>query len=126
MGNACVSGKTATIPPDFIAYVKTGDKKGAGTNSDVFIAFYNADGDRSRDIKLDVSWRDDFEAGNIDSFPIEDVVNFGEVKKIEIWRSDGIDDWFVERIEVENVATKNRVIFPVHRWVKAGKRVNIS
>lgn len=126
MGNACVSGSIDIAPPDFIIYVKTGDKKGAGTDADVYIALFTVDGTRSRDIKLDAEWRNDFVAGRMDNFPVENLPNFGEVTKIEVWRSDdGIsDDWFVERIEVEDVAAKTRVVFPVHRWVKAERKVN--
>ena len=113
------------MPPDYIAHVKTGDRKGAGTDADVFLALYNTEGKRSREIKLEGKWwKDEFEQGVVDTFPIDNLANFGIVDKIEVWQDDcGGADWYVESVIIEEVATKTVLPFPVHRWVKKGKKV---
>ena len=117
--------KGSTVPADYIVYVKTGDRKGAGTGADVYLALYNTEGKRSREIKLEGKWwKDEFGSGKIDSFPVDNVPNFGTLDKLEVW-TDGGDDWYVERISVEDAVTKERTPFPVHRWVKKGKKVRI-
>ncbi|XP_070566146.1 polyunsaturated fatty acid 5-lipoxygenase-like [Ptychodera flava] len=118
MGNSCT--KNSTPPSDYMVYVTTGDHKGSGTDANVFIAFHNGDGVRSRDLQLDSTWKDDFERGRVDRFPISNLANFGAVKKIEIWRDEsGIteSDWYVDVVEVVNTSTKKRYFFPVQRWV---------
>lgn len=44
--------------------VKTGDKKGAGTDADVFVQLYGADGGKSEEIYLD-NKSDNFERGKV-------------------------------------------------------------
>lgn len=60
------------------------------------------DNDKSRNILLDCNWRNDFEQGNVDTFPIRNIPNLGPLKRINIWRdSSGVnDDWFVESIKI--------------------------
>lgn len=130
MGSAISSRQT-----DFEILVKTGDVKGAGTDSNVFIALIDEEGHRSRDIYLDCKWRDDFEKGNTDVFRISSVPGLGDICRIELWRdSKGLnDDWFVEWVKVkamkrhkgENKKSsltdkelKEGVPFPCNRWIK--------
>ena len=117
--------------PDFNISVKTGDVKGAGTNSNVSIVLLDEDGRRSRDIPLNCKWRDDFEKGNEDSFKVRDITDFGKLHAIEIWRdSFGLmDDWFIEYIKIKQykINAKDRRIFeefpfPIQRWIEAKRR----
>ena len=87
---------------DFELICKTGDVKGAGTDSNVYTVIVDEDSDKSRNVLLDCNWRNDFEQGNIDTFKIRNVPNLGRVKSILLWRdSSGVnDDWFVEYIKV--------------------------
>ncbi len=112
MGNACVAGSSP--PPDFVILVKTGDYKGAGTNADVYVALYNEDGVRSRDIPLDCRWKDDMGRGSLGRYPVINLPNFGQVSKLEVWRnSTGVgDSWFLERLEVRVKS------FFFHGWTK--------
>ncbi|KAJ8045410.1 Arachidonate 5-lipoxygenase [Holothuria leucospilota] len=132
MGNACVSSgdTTSKVPAgtDYIITVKTGDKKGAGTNSNVFMCLINENGEKSRDIPLDCRWNNDFESGKKDMFPVLNLPNFGLIRAIEIWRDDRMidDDWFVEFIIVEKNDSQEEFFFPLNRWVKANKRLKIK
>ena len=88
---------------DFEVVCKTGDVKGAGTDSNVYLILVDEKGDKSRNILLDCNWRNDFEQGNVDTFPIRNIPNLGKVKTINLWRdSSGVnDDWFVESIKIK-------------------------
>lgn len=88
---------------DFKVLVKTGDVKGAGTDSNVYIVLVDEDGDKSRNVLLDCNWRNDFEQGNTDTFQIRNVPSLGHVKTINLWRdTSGVnDDWFVEYIKIK-------------------------
>lgn len=121
----------STIKPNFEVFVKTGDVKGAGTNSNVYITFIDQDGNRSKDTLLDCTWRDDFEKGNLDLFKLGKVPEFGTLNSIEVRRdSSGLkDDWFVEFIKVrqyrlteEKERTYEEFPFPINRWIQAKRR----
>ena len=62
---------------DFEIIVKTGDVKGAGTDSNVYCKLYDKSGNESYDIKIDCIWRDDFEKGSLDSFPVKNIDHLG-------------------------------------------------
>ncbi|XP_072043147.1 polyunsaturated fatty acid 5-lipoxygenase-like [Amphiura filiformis] len=125
MGNACFSDVKSAFPPDYTIYVKTGDRKGAGTSSSVFIALYNAAGTKSPEIKHECHCLDDFKAGTMKSFPVDNLTDFGKVVKIEIGIEKG-NEWYVERIEIENARSKEKGIFPVHRWLNADKKMKLK
>ncbi|XP_041479658.1 polyunsaturated fatty acid 5-lipoxygenase-like [Lytechinus variegatus] len=121
-----VISKTFGVP--FSISVKTGDRKGAGTDSNVVIALYDTDGRRSNDLHLDSLFRDDFESGGRDRFhKLSGVVDFGTLSHVELWRdSKGLfDDWFCDVIDVVNMKTKERHVFPVHRWIPANKKIKL-
>lgn len=131
---------------DFQVLVKTGDVKGAGTNSNVYIVLEDEDGKRSREVLLDCTWRDDFEKGNEDSFTIRKVPNLGKLLYIELWRDrKGMkDDWFVEYVKVRQFTNANEsnnnivelndtpskrrsrkcelLPFPINRWIQPNRR----
>ncbi|XP_072043488.1 allene oxide synthase-lipoxygenase protein-like [Amphiura filiformis] len=59
------------------------------------------------------------------SFPVDNLTDFGKVMKIEIGIEKG-NEWYVERIEIENATSKEKGIFPVHRWIKAEKKMKLK
>ncbi len=122
---ACFSNADSAFPPDYNIYVKTGDRKGAGTSSSVFISLYNDSGIKSPEIKHECRCLDDFKAGTMKSFPVANLTDFGRVGKIEIGIENG-NDWYVERIEIEDTKSKEKDVFPAHRWIKAHKKVGLS
>ena len=107
----------------FVIYVRTGDKKHAGTDANVKIKLHDNNGNNTDDLVLDNFFRNDFESGRTDVFPIKDLKmkNFqGKVIKIEFWRDNaGLGaDWYVDKIIVENRKTNDIFIFPVFRWIR--------
>lgn len=116
MGN-CVS--EVDDKTDFYIHVHTGDRKGAGTDANISIILFDENGGKSEEYPLDNFFRNDFESGSVDKFSIKNL-KFTTVSKIEVWRdSSGINDsWYVDKITVENKATKSAFIFPLFRWIK--------
>ncbi|XP_046544436.1 allene oxide synthase-lipoxygenase protein-like isoform X1 [Haliotis rubra] len=115
----CFSGPHS----EYVVYVRTGDKKNAGTDANVTIILHDDNGHCTGEVKLDNFLRDDFEKGRLDTFPIpkSKLDRLGKVIKVEFWRDNaGIASaWYVERIMVENKVTNDMFVFPVFRWIKA-------
>jgi len=102
--------------------VKTGDKKGAGTDANVYIILHGK-GTKTDSCNLDTFFKNDFEAGNIDDYSVTSAINIPEVQRIELWRDnhDSSSNWYLEWIEVRNPSSQMTTIFPVMKWIKAGK-----
>lgn len=120
---------------DFKIIVKTGDCKGAGTDSNIRCVLYDETGAKSRSIHLDCLWKDDFERGNIDTFNVRNVKNLGTIIAMEISRdTKGFkDDWFLEYIIVKQHTKVGSTLkdmfledkefaFPIHRWISGKKK----
>ncbi|KAI8492300.1 Arachidonate 5-lipoxygenase [Branchiostoma belcheri] len=112
--------------PKYRVSVKTGDVQFAGTDADVYLAFYDGHGKRSRDVKLDVIWRNDFERGSTDVFKLGDLGLTGPILQIEVWRGPLPDDWYVEKVEIERMGEGETDVFPVHRWIRKNTRLKLT
>ena len=107
----------------YIVNVKTGDQLQAGTDANVKLVLHAESGEKSEAIPLDYMFRDDFERGQLDSFQLKNISHLKDIHKIELWRDNsGIgSDWFVDYIEIEDVDSRKRFMFPLFRWIKAHK-----
>ncbi len=117
MGNCCsVEGAI-----DHWIYVKTGDRKGAGTDANIKIVLYDDKGAKSPEITLDCRFRNDFERGQTDTFQAPPLTNLGNIILIELWRDNaGIaPNWYCEVVVVNDASADKCYYFPVQRWVKA-------
>ena len=103
--------------------VKTGDKKGAGTDANVYIILHGK-GTQTNKYTLDTFFKNDFERGNIDNYSVDSEVNIPEVQRIELWRDAyGLfSNWYLDWIEVTNLATNITSIFPAMKWIKENQR----
>ncbi|XP_033110172.1 arachidonate 5-lipoxygenase-like, partial [Anneissia japonica] len=102
--------------------VKTGDHKGAGSDSNVHIILVNTHGNQSRIIPLDCIWRNDFERGSKDTFPVSGLENFGDIADIQLWRTGIIcDAWYIEWIKVHNLYNGKCFMFPICRWMASDR-----
>ncbi|CAH1789939.1 unnamed protein product, partial [Owenia fusiformis] len=113
---------------DYVIHVTTGDKKGAGTDGNIFVSLIDEAGARTRNLRLDTLWKDDFEAGNTDSFPMRDCPDFKHIAKLDIWRDNtrAYDNWYVDNVVVERCEDKDKSIFPIHRWIPAKCRIQLQ
>ncbi|XP_019635703.1 PREDICTED: allene oxide synthase-lipoxygenase protein-like [Branchiostoma belcheri] len=107
--------------------VKTGNYQGGGTDGNIFIALIDSEGDRSRDIRLDLLWEDDFERGSDQEFNVDDIAVLPPIRDLEVWRDGAAphDNWFCQSVSVKLQPDQNGPTdeFPVDRWIKAGERV---
>lgn len=115
----------------YIIIYNTGDIKGAGTDSNVYIILISESGVQSRAIHLDCKWRDDLEKGNVDSFKVGGISQLGSIGKIVLWRDSSVlynDDWFVAWAKVKNLHSLEKGLdcFPCNRWIKSDRRVIIT
>ena len=90
--------------------------KHAGTDSNVSIVLYGDKG-KSDDIKLK-SDKSSFESGKCDEFKIE-TNDIGQPFKLRVFHdnSGSFPGWHLDRIELENMATKERYFFTCNRWL---------
>ncbi|XP_063398550.1 polyunsaturated fatty acid 5-lipoxygenase-like [Mytilus trossulus] len=100
--------------------VKTGDKKGAGTDANVYIILHGK-GPQTSKYNLDTFFKNDFEEGSIDDYTVDSEVNIPEVQRIELWRDNYglLSNWYLDWIEVTNVESGITSIFPAMKWIKA-------
>ncbi|XP_076352211.1 allene oxide synthase-lipoxygenase protein-like isoform X1 [Tachypleus tridentatus] len=120
-----MGGAVARITGEHIVYVRTGDRKGAGTDANVFMILHDEEGTKTPAMKLNSFLRNDHERGDTGSYYFPKIEGFGRVSKIELWRdSFGLaDDWFVDRVALEYRKEKKlKVYFPINRWIKPNKR----
>ncbi|XP_077519129.1 polyunsaturated fatty acid 5-lipoxygenase-like isoform X2 [Amblyomma americanum] len=105
----------------YLVSVVTGDRRGAGTDANVWMRIHDADGRKSPIITLNHTFKNDHERGETSSFCVRPILNFGAVAKVEVWRdSFGFGHaWFIDRIEVQDQMTGELYVFPFHRWLPA-------
>ncbi|XP_023237606.1 allene oxide synthase-lipoxygenase protein-like [Centruroides sculpturatus] len=115
------SSFTISDHKQLLIHVVTGDRKGAGTDANVWLVLHDDRNNRSTITKLNRRFRNDNERGSINTFTAYPGNNFGKAIKIELWRdSFGIgDSWYLQMINVEDPETGEISHFPVHRWIKA-------
>ena len=124
--SGCPSGPSGSI---IEVRVKTGDRKGGvGTDANIWIALFDGNGKKSKNIHLKCSFKDKFERGQVDTFKVSAVTEDGqilhEITEIELWRDTAkvpllsASDWFCDTITIlDNTLTK-ATPFPVQRWVQ--------
>ncbi|KII65886.1 Arachidonate 5-lipoxygenase [Thelohanellus kitauei] len=122
----------------YIVETKTGDIKGMGSLSTVYITLVNTLNECSEFTALNGFFLTAFKKGSWDRFRITPKFTFLPIKKIIIGRRD--DDvseaWFLEMVRIcrHPIDTQNNVsnpdhnwqIFPVQRWVKCNQFISIT
>ena len=56
---------------DYIFYVRTGDRKNAGTDANIKVILYGDSDKKTDKIKLHNTFRNDFERGQLDTFEVK-------------------------------------------------------
>ena len=100
--------------------VKTGDKKGDGTDAHVSIRLH---GQETRTDTYDFDSFFKKSAGHIDDYSVTSEINIPEIQRIELWRDNQcwFSNWYLEWIEVTNPSSEITTKFPVMKWIKAGQ-----
>ncbi|XP_062291185.1 lipoxygenase homology domain-containing protein 1 [Scomber scombrus] len=103
--------------------IKTGDKKYAGTDANVFMILYGTKDDTGIiNLKASKTNKNKFERGLIDEFTVE-AVDIGPLKKLRIGHnnSGGGSGWFVDWVEIDAPSLGQKLRFPCGRWLDKGE-----
>uniref|UniRef100_A0A3B5LQZ1 Lipoxygenase homology domains 1b n=1 Tax=Xiphophorus couchianus TaxID=32473 RepID=A0A3B5LQZ1_9TELE len=109
------------VPVKYEIIVITGDVKGAGTDTNVFITIYGVNGDSGRR-HLRQKFRNLFERGQTDRFVME-MLDLGELLRVKV-EHDGSNwncGWFLECVEITNTANSVTTVFLCGKWLDANK-----
>ncbi|XP_059360394.1 lipoxygenase homology domain-containing protein 1-like [Carassius carassius] len=103
--------------------IKTGEKKHAGTDANIFAILYGENDDTGFiNLKASKSHKNKFEKGMIDEFIVE-AVDLGELQKLRIGHdnSGGSAGWFLDWVEIDAPSQGQRLRFPCGRWLDTGE-----
>ncbi|XP_036889676.1 lipoxygenase homology domain-containing protein 1 isoform X1 [Sturnira hondurensis] len=105
------------VPVKYEVIVTTGYEPGAGTDANVFVTIFGANGDTGKR-ELKQKMRNLFERGNTDHFFLE-TLDLGELRKVRVEHdSSGYHSgWLVDKVEVTNTSTGVATIFKCGRWL---------
>uniref|UniRef100_A0A8C2ZJA1 Lipoxygenase homology PLAT domains 1 n=1 Tax=Cyclopterus lumpus TaxID=8103 RepID=A0A8C2ZJA1_CYCLU len=98
---------------------KTGRKKYAGTDANVFaILFGEHDNTGVINLKACKNYKNKFEQGMINEFTVE-AVDLGDLEKLRIGHdnSGSSSGWFLDWVEIDAVSQGQRLRFPCGRWL---------
>ncbi|XP_061603543.1 lipoxygenase homology domain-containing protein 1 [Phyllopteryx taeniolatus] len=104
--------------------IKTGEKKYAGTDANVFMILYGTKDDTGIiNLKASKTHKNKFEWGMIDEFTVE-AVDIGPLKKLRIGhdnRGGGSAGWFLDWVEIDAPSLGQKLRFPCGRWLDKGE-----
>jgi len=97
--------------------VITGDRRGAGTDANVFIEVYGTKG-KSRKQLLDNA-ENNFERKQTDVFSLKCATDLGEPTKIRIGHDNSGfgPGWYLDKVILKNMKTEQETFFLVGRWL---------
>ncbi|XP_030623777.1 lipoxygenase homology domain-containing protein 1 [Chanos chanos] len=107
----------------FTLRIKTGEKKYAGTDANVYAILYGTKDDTGIvNLKASKTHKNKFELGMIDEFTVE-AVDIGTLKRIRIGHdnSGGSPGWFLDWVEIDAPSLGQRLRFPCGRWLDRGE-----
>uniref|UniRef100_A0A8C1CFM6 Lipoxygenase homology domains 1a n=1 Tax=Cyprinus carpio carpio TaxID=630221 RepID=A0A8C1CFM6_CYPCA len=107
----------------FTMKVKTGEKKKAGTDANVYAILYGTKDDTGIiNLKASKNHRNKYELGLIDEFTIE-AVDIGKLKRIRIGHDNAgaSPGWFLDWVEIDAPSLGQLLRFPCGRWLDKGK-----
>ncbi|XP_061733262.1 LOW QUALITY PROTEIN: lipoxygenase homology domain-containing protein 1 [Nerophis ophidion] len=103
--------------------IKTGEKKYAGTDANVFMTLYGTKDDTGIiNLKSSKTHRNKFERGMTDEFTVE-AVDIGPLKKLRIGHNNrgGSAGWFLDWVEIDAPSLGQKLRFPCGRWLDKGE-----
>jgi len=105
-----------TAGPNYTVWVKTGDEPLGGTDSNVYIMLFGANGQTDW-ILLEGEDIFAFEEGAVDKFVL-DIPDLGELVKCCVGHDNSADPgWFVEDVRVKHNHSGKEWAFKFHQWL---------
>ncbi|XP_067084534.1 lipoxygenase homology domain-containing protein 1 [Osmerus mordax] len=118
-GGATLGLEQKAMSTTYSLRVKTGEKKHAGTDANVFAILYGEKDDTGIiNLRACKSHKNKFEQGMIDEFTVE-AVDMGDLEKLRIGHdnSGGSPGWFLDWVEIDAPSQGLRLTFPCGRWL---------
>ncbi|KAH9519113.1 Lipoxygenase y domain-containing protein 1 [Bulinus truncatus] len=108
-------------PVKYEIVVVTGNEKSAGTDANVFITVFGTNGDTGKRA-LTQKFKNLFERNQTDKFQIE-ALDLGELTKVKIEHDNSslFSSWFLDRVEIINMASNVTTVFPCGKWLSKRK-----
>ncbi|KAJ7993944.1 hypothetical protein DPEC_G00259930 [Dallia pectoralis] len=122
-GAATLGLEQKAMSTTFTLKIKTGEKKHAGTDANVFAILYGAKDDTGIiNLKACKNHRNKFEKGMVDEFTVE-AVDLGDLERLRIGHdnSGGSPGWFLDWVEIDAPSLGQRLNFPCGRWLDKGE-----
>lgn len=105
----------------YLLEIYTADVAHAGTDANVFITLYGANGDTGQR-PLTKKFVNLFERGHMDDFKIE-ALDLGQLTRLRIEHDNkGFGArWMLEKVDVTNLGSQEKVSFPCTQWLDKKK-----
>ncbi|RDD42008.1 Lipoxygenase homology domain-containing protein 1 [Trichoplax sp. H2] len=113
-------GATTIKKINYVLSTHTSDKRGSGTDANVFVIIFGENGD-SGEIALkksETNWNK-FEKGQTDVFLINDRLSLGRLQKLRIWHDNaGFGaSWHLASVDIVDESTGVKYTFPCDKWL---------
>ncbi|KAF7200542.1 lipoxygenase homology domain-containing protein 1-like [Nothobranchius furzeri] len=122
-GSTTLGLEQKSMSTTYTLKIKTGEKKYAGTDANVFaILFGEKDDTGFVNLKACKNYKNKFEQGMINEFTVE-AVDLGDLEKLRIGHdnSGGSSGWFLDWVEIDAPSLGQRICFPCGRWLDKGE-----
>lgn len=106
--------------------MKTSDILGAGTDANVFVTLFGANGDSSElELKKSETNLNKFERNKTDIFSFNDLLSLGELTKVRIRHDNtgsiGNTHWHLDWVRVDDLGKQKTYMFPCNKWLSLSK-----
>uniref|UniRef100_A0A670HPE7 Polycystin family receptor for egg jelly n=1 Tax=Podarcis muralis TaxID=64176 RepID=A0A670HPE7_PODMU len=107
----------------YLVTIYTGSRLRSGTNADVFIELIGQNGASDVHHLKHPQFPGIFQEGSIDTFLLTTERDLGNICSLHIWRNNhGFGpNWFLSRIQVQNMDTKQSWLFICRKWFDPGR-----
>uniref|UniRef100_A0A3Q0R7C3 Lipoxygenase homology PLAT domains 1 n=1 Tax=Amphilophus citrinellus TaxID=61819 RepID=A0A3Q0R7C3_AMPCI len=120
-GTSGTLGLEQKMSTTYTVKIKTGEKKHAGTDANVFAILFGENDDTIINLKACKHYKNKFEQGMINEFTVE-AVDLGDLVKVQIGHDNsGSPGWFLDWIDIDAPSQGQRMRFPCGRWLDKGE-----
>uniref|UniRef100_K7GK24 Polycystin family receptor for egg jelly n=1 Tax=Pelodiscus sinensis TaxID=13735 RepID=K7GK24_PELSI len=106
----------------FLVTLYTGSRLGAGTTADVFLQIIGQNGTSDVHCLRHPNYHSFFRGGT-DTFLLTTKNDLGDIYSLRVWHNNGgsSPSWFLSRVKVENMYTKEFWLFICRKWLALDK-----
>ncbi|KAK3562032.1 hypothetical protein QTP86_024799 [Hemibagrus guttatus] len=104
---------------NYLLNIQTGNRKHGGTTAKVMATVEGTDGESDTHV-LGYPDQPAFEKGGVDIFVLSTPFSLGELQNIKIWHDNtgGDPDWFLQKVTVQDLQTRQVWHFLCNTWLK--------